>query len=164
MSTARHIIGIDPGMAGALSLVAGSGELVAIEDMPVLADGANGRRTVNAPLLADLIRRWGPDHAFIELITARPTDAKVAAFAFGRCRGALEGVLGALGIPVTMITVPSWRRLVGLPAGATKDMARSEAIRRWPSMASCFARKRDDGRAEAGLIGAAGLLKTGGRS
>jgi hypothetical protein len=40
-----------------------------------------------------------------------------------------------------------------------KDMARSNAINRWPSKAQLFARKMDDGRAEAALIGLAGLLR-----
>ena len=153
------IVGIDPGNEGALAFLSFAGELVDVVDMPCLDDGAKGRRTVNAPLLAAIIRSRPVEHAFVEFVGARPTDAKVAAFAFGRCRGVLEGVLGAVGVPVAMLTVPAWRRAVGLPAGATKDMARSEAIRRWPASAELFARKRDDGRAEAGLIAAAGLLR-----
>ncbi len=62
-------------------------------------------------------------------------------------------------IPVTMLAVPSWRRAVGLPPGATKDQARGEAIRRWPEHGELFAWKRDDGRAEACLIAVAGLKR-----
>jgi hypothetical protein len=40
-----------------------------------------------------------------------------------------------------------------------KDMARSKAIERWPAKADLFKRKSDDGRAEAALIGIAGLLR-----
>ena len=152
-------LGIDPGNSGALSLVSGSLGLIAVEDMPCIADGTKGRQTVNAALLAAIVKRWAPTAAYVELIGPRPTDAKVAAFAFGRCRGAIEGVLGALGVPVTMLTVPTWRRAVGLPAGATKDMARGEAVRRWPLQAALFARIRDDGRAEAALIAVAGVLR-----
>lgn len=49
--------------------------------------------------------------------------------------------------------------VVGIPPGkdGAKDAARSEAIRRWPDKASLFARKSDDGRAEAALIAVAGL-------
>jgi crossover junction endodeoxyribonuclease RuvC len=46
--------------------------------------------------------------------------------------------------------------------GARPGEGRAEAIRRWPSHASLFARVKDDGRAEAALIGVAGLLKNGG--
>ena len=158
-----NIIGCDPGNSGALALVTLEGDLLELEDMPIVADGVKGRQTINAPLLAALLRRWSPRAAYVELIGPRPTDAKVAAFSFGRCRGAIEGTLGALGVPVTMLTVPSWRRAVGLPPGATKDMARGEAIRRWPMHAEMFARKSDDGRAEASLIAVAGLIREASR-
>jgi crossover junction endodeoxyribonuclease RuvC len=156
------IAGIDPGNAGALALMSPTGDLLDVADMPCVADGTKGRQTVNAALLAAIIRRWAPSAAYCEFVGARPTDAKVAAFAFGRCRGAIEGTLGALGIPVVMLTVPTWRRAVGLPVGATKEMARGEAIRRFPGQAELFARVRDDGRAEACLIAIAGLLRNGG--
>jgi crossover junction endodeoxyribonuclease RuvC len=154
-------LGIDPGNEGALALmsVASTAGLVEVADMPCVSDGTKGRPTVNAALLADIIRRWAPTVAFLEYVGARPTDSKVGAFAFGRCKGAIEGVCGALGVPVTTLTVPTWRKAVGLPVGATKDMARGEAIRRWPTMASHFARVADDGRAEAALIALAGLIR-----
>src|SRR5580658_5344685 len=125
------IVGTDPGVSGALALMDDDGRLLGVEDMPVLEDGVKGRRTVNAILLASILKRWAPRHLFVELIGPRPTDAKVAAFSFGRCRGAIEGVCGALALPVTMLAVPTWRRAVGLPTGATKDQSRGEAIRRW---------------------------------
>jgi hypothetical protein len=113
------------------------------------------------PRLADTLSAWGrwaPIAAYIEPIGHRPTDAKVGAFSFSRCRGCLEGIFGATGIPVTMLTVPTWRRAVRLFADSTKEMARGEAIRRWPSRAEMFARVRDNGPAEVCLIGVAGLL------
>jgi crossover junction endodeoxyribonuclease RuvC len=97
--------------------------------------------------------------AFIEFIASRPTDSKVSAFAFGRARGTVEGVLGACGIGMTWLTVPTWRKAVGLPPGATKDRARGEAIRRWPAHAEAFARVCDADRAEASLIALAGILR-----
>jgi crossover junction endodeoxyribonuclease RuvC len=156
------ILGIDPGNSGALALLSDAESLLDLADMPCVADGSKGRQTVNPALLAAIIRRWSPSTAFCEYVGARPTDAKVAAFAFGRCRGAIEGTLAALGVPVTMLTVPTWRRAVGLPTGATKEQSRGEAIRRFPDHAAMFARVRDDGRAEACLIAIAGLLRKGG--
>ena len=158
------VIGIDPGNVGGLALLSGDGALPDVADMPCVADGTKGRQAVNPALLAAIIRRWAPCSAFCEHVGPRPTDAKVAAFAFGRCRGAIEGTLAALGVPVTMLTVPTWRRAVGLPVGATKEQSRGEAIRRFPEHAAMFARARDDGRAEACLIAIAGLVRQeGGR-
>jgi crossover junction endodeoxyribonuclease RuvC len=154
------VLGVDIGSAGALALVSDAGELVEVADIPILADGPNGRPTICAPLLSNVIRRWSPGEAFVEHVGTLPTDGRVGAFAFGRARGVLEGVLGALAVSTKWLTVPTWRRAVGLPATASKDAARSEAIRRWPANAELFARIRDDGRAEAALIAVAGILRS----
>jgi len=155
------ILGIDIGAAGALALLTDSGELVAIEDMPILHDGPAARRAVNGPLLARIVGRWRPDRAYIEFVGARPEEGAVGAFSFGRSRGVVEGVLAACGVPAAHIAPAAWKRAVGIPPGRerAKDAARSEAIRRWPTKATLFARKRDDGRAESALIAVAGLSR-----
>lgn len=137
------------------------GEVIDIFDMPCLNDGPSGRRAVNAPLLAEIIAKSHASKAYVELVGARPGEGAVGAFAFGRSRGVVEGVLAALGIPVVFIAPASWKRAVGLPAGrdGAKDAARSAAIARWPTKAALFARVKDDGRAEAALIAVAGLLR-----
>jgi len=155
------ILGVDIGVSGAIAIMTGDGDLVEIHDMPTLGDGPKGRRAVNGPLLAEIIGKAGYSRAFVELVGARPGEGSVGAFAFGRSRGVVEGVLAALGVPVTLIAPPSWKRAVGIPPGKekAKDASRSEAIRRWPLKAALFARVKDDGRAEAALIAVAGLMK-----
>jgi crossover junction endodeoxyribonuclease RuvC len=148
-------LGIDIGVQGAIALLTEEGELVEVFDMPVLADGPKGRRSVNAPLLASIVFKSHATHAFVEYVGARPGEGAVGAFAFGRSRGVIEGVLAACGVPCRFLTPASWKRDVGLSL-ASKDAARAEAIRRWPGQANLFARVRDDGRAEAALIAVAG--------
>jgi crossover junction endodeoxyribonuclease RuvC len=114
-----------------------------------------GRRSVNAPLLVSIIFASHATAAFVESVNVRPGEGPTGAFAFGRARGVIEGVLAAAGIPATFITPPAWKRAVGLTL-KSKDAARSEAIRRWPDHAALFARVKDDGRAESALIGVAG--------
>jgi crossover junction endodeoxyribonuclease RuvC len=143
------ILGIDIGTHGAVVILdAVTGQAVEIIDMPCLNDGPKGRPAVNGPLLAEFVFRSHATQAFVEYVGARPGEGAVGAFAFGRSRGVVEGVLGACGVPPGK-------------EGA-KDAARSEAIRRWPSQAALFARVKDDGRAEAALIAVAGLLRKGG--
>jgi crossover junction endodeoxyribonuclease RuvC len=89
------VIGIDPGAHGAIALLNEVGHLLSVEDMPALQE-TNGRIATNAPLLATLLARTHARIAFCEFVGARPTDAKVAAFAFGRARGVIEGCAGAL--------------------------------------------------------------------
>jgi hypothetical protein len=153
-------MGIDIGVAGALALLDEAGGLIEIADMPVLRDGPKNRASVNAPLLAEIVYRWHAGAAYIEYVGARPGEGAVGAFAFGRSRGVVEGVLGACGVPASHIAPASWKRGLGLNF-AGKDASRSEAIRRWPNHAALFARVKDDGRAEAALIAVAGLLKKG---
>jgi crossover junction endodeoxyribonuclease RuvC len=150
------ILGIDIGASGAIALLTPDGELVDVFDMPVLNDGPSGRRAVNPPLLAEIVFKPHASKAFVEYAGARPGEGAVGAFAFGRSRGVVEGVLGT-------IAPAAWKRAVGLPAGreGAKDAAGSEAIRRWPAKAAFFARVRDDGRAEAALIALAGLKREG---
>lgn len=155
------VLGIDPGLGGALALLTSEGMLVDVDDMPVLNDGPAGRPAVNAPLLSALLRQWNPTDAFVEYVGARPGEAASGAFAFGRSRGVVEGVLGAHGVPVRFLTPPVWKRAVRIKPGrlGAKDLARSEAIRRWPVMAERFAPKGSDGLAEAALIAVAGMAR-----
>jgi crossover junction endodeoxyribonuclease RuvC len=136
-----------------------AGQLLSVEDMPALPE-ANGRIATNAPLLATSLARSHARIAFCEFVGARPTDAKVAAFAFGRARGVIEGCAGALGLPIVFLTPQTWKRMVEIPPRAeNKDLARTRAIARWPAHADLFRRKCDVDRAEACLIALAGLKR-----
>jgi hypothetical protein len=87
-------------------------------------------------------------------------EGAVGAFAFGDAKGVVRGCLAAAAVPAIFITPAQWKRAVGVPPGKDmKDMARSVAINRWPGLADKFKRQCDDGRAEAALIGLAGLLR-----
>jgi crossover junction endodeoxyribonuclease RuvC len=155
------VFGIDPGGHGAIAVISAAGQLLDVIDMPSTPE-ANGRTATNAPLLAGILARWHARVAFCEFAGARPTDAKVAAFAFGRARGVIEGCAGAHGLPIVFITPPVWKRLADIPPGAeNKDLARTRAIARWPAHADLFARKCDVDRAESALIALAGLRREG---
>ena len=155
------ILGIDPGARGAIAVLDGDGNLVEIHDMPAVEENS-GRPATNAPLLAAILAKTHASRAYVEFVGARPTDAKASAFAFGRARGVIEGVAGSLAIPLRFITPPVWKRAAGVaPGKENKDAARARAIARWPAQAEMFGRKKDVDRAEAALIGWAGLMKEG---
>jgi crossover junction endodeoxyribonuclease RuvC len=143
-STARwsatvSVIGIDPGAHGAVAVLDEGGDLVEIHDMPSLEETL-GRPTTNAPLLAAILAKVGARIAFCEFVSARPADSRTGAFSFGRARGVMEGVCGALGIPVVFLTPPTWKRLANIAPGAeNKDQARARAIAKWPAKAELFA-------------------------
>jgi crossover junction endodeoxyribonuclease RuvC len=157
--SAAYAVSLDIGVRGAIAGFTESGQLLWLQDMPVTRE-ANGRHATNAPLLSGIL---APSHArvaYCEFVAARPTDAKVAAFSFGRAKGIIEGVCGALAIPIVWITPSVWKRLADIPPGKEhKDLARTRAIAKWPSHADLFARKSDVDRAEACLIGWAGFAR-----
>ena len=153
------VVGIDIGVSGAIAVLLDDA-LVEIHDMPTLNDGPAGRRTVNAPLLAEILAKSHADRVLIEWVGVRPGQGPVGAFAFGRARGVCEGVCAGLSLPVQFITSPQWKRLSNIPPGkdGAKNFARSRAIARWPDRADLFKRVKDDGRAEAALIAFSGVL------
>lgn len=155
----NYVLGIDIGVKGAIALLSDAGALMNVFDMPCLHDGPKNRRTINAPLLAEIVYKAHARTAFVERVGPRPREGTVGAFAFGDSKGVIRGVLAGAAIPVVWITSPQWKRVVGIAPGkeGAKDAARAEAIRRWPSEAGRFALVKDDGRAEACLIAWAGL-------
>jgi crossover junction endodeoxyribonuclease RuvC len=76
-------------------------------------------------------------------------------FRFGYGAGAIEGVLAGLGIEVVLVAPTVWKPAMRL--GSDKGRARAEAQRLFPALASLFGRVRDDGRAEAALLGLYGV-------
>jgi crossover junction endodeoxyribonuclease RuvC len=154
------VLGIDIGAHGAIALLDYRGQLIDVVDMPGMETGPRGRVEVNPVLLVSTIKRLDPACAYIETVASRPGSKASAMFAFGRSRGLCEGVLAALGISTSWITPVIWKKVVGLPALATKDDSRGVACARWPGHAALFARKTDHDKAEAALIGLAGILRS----
>ncbi len=154
------ILGIDPGNRGAIAVLDEGGDLLEVLDMPT--PEANGRTATSAPLLAGVLARSHARIAFCEFVGARPTDAKVAAFAFGRARGVSRGLRRRARPPDRVpdtANVEAVRRHSARPGAENKDLARTRAIARWPARAYLFARKCDVDRAEACLIAVAGLQR-----
>ena len=71
----------------------------------------------------------------------------------------IKGVLSTLGIPFTPVSPSKWKKTFNL--GKDKNESRAAATRLFPDLASEFARKKDDGRAEAILIAKWGENQSG---
>lgn len=140
------VFGVDPGASGAIAVVTATGRLVEVLDMPH-HDG-----TVSAALVADFVDAHNePDaEAWVEAVQGWKGQAAGASFKFGAAFGTVLGVLGALRIPVHLITPARWKRAAGL--NADKGACRRRAIETWPEASHLFARVKDDGRAEAALL------------
>ena len=138
------ILGVDPGLAGALAFLFPQHDRVVAIDMPTVAGG------VDVASLAERIRQMAPDFAVVETASSRPGQGVASAFKFRAGWGAVIGVIAALGVPLHLVSSSKWKRHFGLDAD--KERSRALALRLWPSHADLFDRKRDHGRAEAALL------------
>tara|TARA_R110000868_G_scaffold36333_2_gene129212 strand:- start:71 stop:535 length:465 start_codon:yes stop_codon:yes gene_type:complete len=146
------ILAIDPGASGALAFFTVATGTLAIVDMPVMQVTRNGKakREISPTLLANEIRQRMPSDIVLEIVGARPGQGVSSMFQFGRGVGMVEGVIAALGLPITYVAPRAWQKAVGARGG--KDGNRLRAVELFPAYASLFARKKDDGRADAALM------------
>lgn len=150
-----RVVGIDPGVGGAVACLDGYGELCWVDDMPV-----TGKQV--SPYLLDLMLAdafdglmYGSDAgSFVVAVVERaqnyPKMGGSGAFNYGTNYGIILGVLAASDIRTEHVPPNRWKRAMRL--SADKEMARKRAIERWPGHAELFKRKKDADRAEAALI------------
>lgn len=143
-----RVLGIDPGLSGAFVVLDGK-EVIEWGLMPTMVEGSNNR--VNGAALASLWRFLNIDIAYMEQIGARPGQGVTSMFTFGHAAGTVRGVLGALEIPVRMVTPQAWKKHVGL-LNKDKDAARSLAIQLWPQWRELDKKGHGQALADAALI------------
>ena len=147
------VMAIDPGLSGAIAVFR-DGELAETIDMPThtLTRNQATKRQVSASGLADVFRTCNPGHVVVEKVHAMPGQGVTSMFSFGRSFGVIEGILAALILPATYVTPTIWTK--GIGRGYGKDASRARACELFPQHQKMFARVKDDGRADAALIGA----------
>jgi len=146
------VLGVDPGLTGALAFFDPDTGLLIVRDMPTVEVVRNGKKKneISPQMLANLVREHNVTAAFVERVGAMPGQGVSSVFSFGRSLGIVEGVLAALELSTTIIPPQTWQKAVNLRGG--KDGSRARAAELFPRDAGLFARKKDDGRADAALI------------
>lgn len=163
-------IGVDPGAGGALALLRDPSYTVPpflntqiqVVDMPVHV--INEKRRIDLHALVRQFRQWAMVHgdvqAFVENVSAMPGQSPNGMFWFGYAAAAVQTACVAADIPLRLVTPQVWKKHYGLKGGKeNKDQARQLACRLWPQHAELFARKKDDGRAEAALLAHYGRIQ-----
>jgi crossover junction endodeoxyribonuclease RuvC len=154
------IIGIDPGITGAVAAIDHHG-MQAVEDMPFMEKSsskgkATVRNQINAAALADLLRRLTIDYetnaimVFIERVGSMQGQGVATMFSIGHSCGMIEGVVAALRLPHRLITPGEWKKAMKLPRGGDKNEARALAQRLYPQAPLQLVKHHN--RAEAILI------------
>lgn len=153
-----YILGIDPGLSGALCFMGKEESFVT--DMPVFEVMRNKKkkREINLQAVVGLISQHNISHCYFEKVGAMPGQGVTSMFAMGRGVGNLEGILAAFSVPVTYVTPQKWKKSLGVTGN--KDESRKRASELMPDMAEYWPLKKHDGRAESALIAYYGFNDT----
>jgi hypothetical protein len=149
------IIGIDPGLSGAVAFYFPEApDRVIAEDIPVAAG------MVDCATLAARIRQMAPGLAIVERVASMPKQGVSSTFKFGTAYGAILGILAALEIRTSLVTPQVWKKHFKL--NSDKEKGRALALRTFAKTPEHFARKKDHGKGEAALLALYGAIMEGG--
>ena len=147
------IIAVDPGLNGAIAVVDGP-MLRSVQTMPIMPWGQQ-KHIVDSYKLNMILNNFRVDFdvnsCVIERASARPGQGVTSMFTFGMAYGAVVALLQAHGLNMHVVAPHIWKR--DLQLGTDKNESRNKASDLWPDNEHLFKRVKDDGRAEAALIG-----------
>lgn len=143
---ARYI-GIDPGKSGAIAVMDGDDMSIMVFDMPATIEE---KRAVLAEI-GSVRCAWIEKPFFPRMIGIK--NAVTIATAYSEMRACLFFA----GVPTNEIPPGAWKKHFSL--SGDKDASRAYASSVFPDQAHLWARKKDDGRAEAALIAYYGWRK-----
>jgi len=148
------IIGIDPGVSGAICIL-NNGIIVNIHEMPTMIDGKKNKKQVNGAevvnIFLDEIKNEKDVKVIIEHVNAMPGQGVTSMFNFGQSFGVLKGICSALRLPINFVRPAKWKKHYNL-IGTNKDASRTKAIELFPNISSEMSRKKDSNKADAVLI------------
>ena len=150
------IIGIDPGISGAICFFE-NGQVNEIINMPVMADGKKHKRQINGPQTYNEILRRIKNYpkkditVVIEQVSAMPGQGVTSMFNFGQSFGVIKGICSAMQLSTFFIRPTKWKKYFGL-IKTEKDASRTKVIEIFPYISSELSRKKDSNKADAVLI------------
>tara|TARA_B100000287_G_scaffold320641_1_gene304567 strand:- start:2579 stop:3070 length:492 start_codon:yes stop_codon:yes gene_type:complete len=150
------IIGIDPGISGAICFFE-DGKIVDVIEMPTMAEGKKNKKQVNGNQLFNEIKerisvsRYENISVVVEHVSAMPGQGVTSMFNFGQSFGVIKGICSAMQLPIHYIRPTKWKKYFNL-IKTSKDASRSRAIEIFPKASEKLKRKKDSNKADAILI------------
>ena len=148
------IIGIDPGVSGAICILT-NGKITEIYEMPTMIDGKKNKKQVNGAEVTNIINKELVNekdiNVVIEHVSAMPGQGVTSMFNFGQSFGVLKGICAALKLPVHFIRPVKWKKHFNL-INTEKDASRTKVIEVFPYISSKISKKKDANKADAILI------------
>ena len=143
-----RILGIDPGLQGALATW--DGKQLIVVDVPIMKARTRGNE-INLPALSDVVSQLAPfEVAYVERNSVRPEEGISSAQKNGLVAGMLLGCVVMCCRQINRPTPTYWKRAMKLTKD--KEYSRTRAIEEFPDYHHFFARKKDHNRAEASLL------------
>jgi crossover junction endodeoxyribonuclease RuvC len=148
----RFIGGIDPGLTGALAVLDFDLACLHLWDTPTVSVqvGDKVRKRVDPIACAEAVGRFPLDSSLIENVHSTPNDGHAGAFTFGKATGIMIGVFAGLDFPLGSVAPAKWKMAMQVPADKGDAMRRASEM--FPRCTKAWARKMDNGRAEAAII------------
>lgn len=151
------IIGIDPGLSGALAILDADGTFESVHDLPIIRDAklawVDGNE-LQSIILGALGGRTAC--AVIERVSSMPAQGIASSFQFGVGFGSILGVIQALHIRIELVTPAVWKRSYGLSTDKHASLHKARLL--FPTAELHLA--KHDGRAEALLIAQYALTRS----
>jgi len=150
------IIGIDPGISGAICFFE-DGKIVDVIEMPTMAEGKKNKKQVNGNQLFNEIKkrisfsRYENISVVVEHVSAMPGQGVTSMFNFGQSFGVIKGICSAMQLPIHFIRPTKWKKYFNL-IKTSKDASRSRAIEIFPKASEKLKRKKDSNKADAILL------------
>ena len=148
------IIGIDPGLSGAIAVLEDN-KVLNIFDIPVMSEGKKNKRQLNSALLVSLLKQNISKNeeiaVVVEQVNAMPGQGVTSMFNFGQTFGAIKGICAALGLPIFFVRPSKWKKHFEL-INSSKDSSRTKAIEMYPNLSKDLAKKKDVNKSDAILI------------
>ena len=150
------IIGIDPGISGAICFFH-DGEVKDIIEMPSMADGKKNKRQINSQqVFNEISARIGSTPkkeiiVVIEQVSAMPGQGVTSMFNFGQSFGVIKGICSAMQLSMYFVRPAKWKKYYGL-IKTEKDASRTKVIEIFPYISSKLSKKKDSNKADAILI------------
>ena len=148
------IIGIDPGLSGAIAIFENK-KVINIYEMPVMSEGKKNKRQINSAQLVKILKDNIQDNdevsVIVEQVNAMPGQGVTSMFNFGQSFGAIKGVCAALNLPIFFVRPSKWKKHFEL-INSSKDSSRTKTIEMYPSLSKELAKKKDVNKSDAILI------------
>ena len=150
------IIGIDPGLSGAICFLK-DGKILDVVEMPTMTEGKKNKKQVNGSQIYNEVSNRVKEidkkdiKVIIEQVSAMPGQGVTSMFNFGQSFGILKGMCSAMQLPMYFVRPAKWKKYFSL-INSEKDASRTKAIEIFPYFSTNLSKKKDSNKADAILI------------